>query len=312
MEHSDHRQMIRMALEEEARQGSVRYVAGRLSQFLKKGDKVLICLPEPEADDLRGILEEAVAACGGVSVLWGPDLRWKSLLQQAFFSRASVIIGAPVHILGLSKLSRYNSIPLSIRHAVLTGYPCLPWMDAGIRRGMDCKTWGCYCLGTTGVVAGFSCREGLGIHVREDTYEVRLLGAEGLPVEPGDLGEMILRPRAAPELSCPTGENARLEGRRCRCGEECPRLIDLQPGRTHDPVLLELGAQIMSWSSVLDCRLRRGSCGLEMELMVFPGEKLPALPSAARLVIHPFDPKHDKPYPYDPSLFSPEIPWEMD
>ena len=57
-----------------------------------------------------------------------------------------------------------------------------------------------------------------------------------------------------------------------------------------------------SWTSILDCRLTRGEYGLEIEIVAFPGEKLPKLPSAAKLVIQPWNPEVDEPFLYAPTL----------
>jgi hypothetical protein len=48
--------------------------------------------------------------------------------------------------------------------------------------------------------------------------------------------------------------------------------------------------------SILDCRLSNGESGLEIELIVLPGDKLPKLPSCAKRVIRPWDPEKDVPY----------------
>ena len=78
--------------------------------------------------------------------------------------------------------------------------------------------------------------------------------------------------------------------------------MDMYPGKTKDDDLTELGQYLHSWTSVLDCRLKKGEYGLELELVVFPGEKLPKLPSAAKQVIRPWNPKHDEPFSYVPAV----------
>ncbi len=97
-------------------------------------------------------------------------------------------------------------------------------------------------------------------------------------------------------------EQARLELSPCRCGSSAARLLDFRNGSHTDPDLTELGQQLHSWTSVLDCRLAKGESGLEIEIVCFPGEKLPKLPTAAKLVIRPWDPAADEPFPYGPAL----------
>jgi hypothetical protein len=62
-----------------------------------------------------------------------------------------------------------------------------------------------------------------------------------------------------------------------------------------DPVLCDLRRDLLAWTSILDCIVTRGECGLEIELVTFSGEKLPQLPSCARQVIRPWDPEVDEP-----------------
>ena len=47
--------------------------------------------------------------------------------------------------------------------------------------------------------------------------------------------------------------------------------------------------------------------GLELELVVLPGKRLPKLPSAAKQCIRVFDPETDVPLPYDPPQKIPEV-----
>ena len=57
-----------------------------------------------------------------------------------------------------------------------------------------------------------------------------------------------------------------------------------------------LAQHLMSWTSILDCRLEKGQYGLEMEIVSFPGRQLPKLPSCAKLVVRPLNPEKDVPF----------------
>lgn len=289
-------------MESGVQERTIAYLASRLETFVKPGERVLICFPEHKEGNISWLFEQAVRQCGASAVLWGPDRRWKTLMQQAFYSRASTIIGPPLVVMGLSKIKRQNGTPLYIRRAVTAGYPCLDWMIDGIIKGLDCQTWGSFGLGTSGLVAGFSCGKSRGVHLRNEEYAVDVLGTDGLPVPPGKDGELVLYPVSCPELRLSLGERGHIDTTPCRCGCKAPRLMDMRPGTNEDPALAELGQYLQSWTSVLDCRLRKGEYGLELELIVFAGEKLPKLPSAAKQIIRPWDPKHDEPFPYDPAV----------
>ena len=302
MDNVAYRRLQKLAAEPAAQAQSVDYIARHLRTFMKTGERVLICFPEHTEGSIGRLMEQATLQCGGVPVIWDADHRWKTLLQQAFFSRAGTIIGPPLILLGLTKLKKYNGIPLYIRHAVTAGYPCLDWMIDGIVRGLDCKTWGSFSIGQSGIVAGFSCGESLGVHIREDVYGVDIVDDSGNALPAGEPGEIVLYSGRDPQIRLPLGEGGRIDRSPCKCGCTSPRLMDIQPGRREDSDLAQLGQYLHSWTSVLDCRLAKGKYGMEMEMIVFPGEKLPKLPSAAKQIIRPWDPKHDMPFFYFPAV----------
>lgn len=302
--------MMELAETDAEAQASAAYISGHLRSYLKKGERVLICFATDRKGGLGWIMEQAVLQCGGIPVVWGPDYRWKTVLQQAFYSHASLIIGPPLVVLGLCKLKKHTGLPLYIRHAVTAGYPCLDWMVEGIEKGLDCTTSGCFGFGETGIIAGYSCDDSLGVHLRPDTYGIELLDRQGNPAAQGDIGEIYIYRKDNPSLRIPLGERARLVTEKCSCGRETDRLVDFFPGWDTDDDLADLGQKLQSWTSVLDCTVKRGEYGLELELVVFAGEKLPKLPSAAKLIVRPWDPKHDTPFFYMPTVKNQDFPWE--
>ena len=295
-------QMIADAACPELAENTVSYLTDHLQPYVKRGDRVLICFSNETVGGLGWLMEQAVLRCEGVPVIWGPDYRWKTVLQQAFFSHASVLIAPPLIALGLCKLKKYTGLPLYIRHTVTAGYPCLDWMIEGIQSGLDCKGSGCFSFGETGIVAGFSCDNSPGVHLREDTYGVRIVDTQGNLLPAGKTGIIEIFRKDQPQLKIMLDEWARMEQSPCACGNSSDRMLDMRPGPGVDPDLVELGQQLHSWTSVLDCRAKKTEFGLELELMVFPGEKLPKLPTAAKLVIKPWDPKHDTPFYYAPTV----------
>lgn len=198
-------------------EGTARCIAEKMRAFLKKGARVLICFEDSEGT-VGGLFRRAVELCEAVPVFWGPDRRWKALLKQAFFCKAGTVIGPPLLILGLTKLSRAMATPLYVRHAVIAGDSCGGWMTDGIANGLDCRVL---------------------------------------------------------ELS---------------------NLVTFSTIPQTDAQLLAVGDEIIRWSSVLDCRMRKGPGGLEIEIVVFPGEKLPRLPSCARLTVRAWEPETDVPF----------------
>lgn len=282
-----YKELAAMSKTNEALEKTAAYLAGHLT-FLRPDDRVLLCYPDRRTGSIGWLFEQAVRMRGGTAVWLNEDRRWKSMLWQAFSSRAGVIVGEPQVVLGLAKLAKYKRTPLYIRHAVTAGYPCNEWMRSAITRGLDCEVWGCFDPG--GIVAGFSCLDSQGVHLRTEEY--------GFDITE-DTGELILGSKENPALSYPTGTKGTLEYAPCSCGDTEPRLLMIRSARCDDPVLEELRAALHNWSSILDCHVERGPYGLAMELVVFPGEKLPKLPSCAKQVIRGWNPDTDVPFGMD-------------
>ena len=286
------------------------YLSCQMKRFLKKHDRVIICFPEMRDQRFGDILEGAVMEAGAEPMRIGPDYRWKTLLKIAFSSRASVIMAPPNVVLGLMKLAKATATPLFIRHVLTAGYPCLDWMIDGIRKGLDCQTWGCFIPGGGSVVAGFSCGRREGIHLREDLFDVQALNEAGEPVSLGETGELVLSLKNIPGQAYSTGEYGRILSVQCGCGNSEAYLTDFSISTQLDPAVTAIYEQLHSWTSILDCRVLKGSYGLELEIVKFPGEKLPKLPSCAKLILRSWNPELDEPFHVLTNLKNTDLSWE--
>ncbi len=299
-------EILALSGREQYQERSLQYLPQHLEGVLRQGERVLICFHEHKEGNLSWLMQQAVLRCGAVPLV-GQDRRWKTLLRTAFLNKASVIIGEPLIILGLTKLMKNCNTPLYIRRVITSGYPCPRWMIDGIVKGFDCVVGGCYALGITGAVAGFACGKSWGVHLRQEEYGVDIVDEDGNVLPDGELGEMVIYPRSSPELRLPMGERARKITEPCKCGCEAPRLVDFVLGLKGLEQLIALEEELQSWTSILDCKLVRGECGLEIDIVAFPGERLPKLPMAARLAIRNLNLDEDEPFWYDPSLTNPAL-----
>lgn len=301
MDHPAFLKMMDMALHPDALEATLEYLAENLP-FLKKNEKVLICFDKKRPGAIGELMEKAVLRREATPVMIDKDWRWKTILRIAFSSRATTIIAPPLIVLGLWKIAKNNATPLYIRNVITAGYPCPDWMIEGIVHGLDCRTGGCFGPQGSAVVSGFSCSQSPGVHLRDDVYGISIVDQQGKEVPDGELGEMVLYPLSAPDIRYPLGERARLDRTPCKCGNCSPRLLDMQPGSITNPDLDSLSQYLQNWTSVLDCRLRKREQGLEMEIITFPGEKLPKLPTAAKQVVRSWDPEKDEPFFYVPGI----------
>lgn len=114
-----------------------------LEKSLKPHEKVIVCSSDNEPAEDRAHLTGAVKAWGAEPLIWGSDLRWKTLLRMAFESRAQTIIGSAKSILSLAKIAKVNHIPLNIYNAIVIGREACDWMLDGIASFLDCRVFHC-------------------------------------------------------------------------------------------------------------------------------------------------------------------------
>ena len=306
MDRSTYWKIIENNRKPEAVEKTVDYLAEHLSKFLRKNERVLICFPYREKGGLSDLFEQAVRRCQAVPVVW-EDLLWKTLLRQAFVNKVTAIIGPPLILLGLMKLKRHNETPLFVRRVIVSGYPAPEWMVDGLVQGFDCEVGGCFGLEHSGIVAGFACGKSWGVHLWDDMYGVDIVDENGNSLAEGWQGEIVLYPKQNPQLRLPIGDTAVLSTEACPCGSKSPRLLNMCYGGLRDSDLDALAHHLMSWTSILDCHVKKGEFGLEIEIICFQGEKLPKLPSAAKLIIRQWDPASDTPLLHASSLKIPEM-----
>lgn len=306
MDRSAYWEFVEKTREPEAVEKTVAYLAEHLGKFLRQGERVLICFPYREKGSLSDLFEQAVRKCQAEPVVWADHL-WKTLLRQAFVNRVTAIIGPPLILLGLMKLKRHNETPLFVRKVIVSGYPAPEWMVDGLVQGFDCEVGGCFGLEHSGIVAGFACGKSWGVHLWDEQYGVDIVDDSGKSLPEGMQGQIVLYPLDAPHLRLPIGDTAALTREACPCGSKAPRLINMCYGGLMDSDLDSLAHHLMSWTSILDCHVKKGPLGLELEIICFQGEKLPQLPTAARLVIRPWDPQNDTPLLHASSLKIPEM-----
>ena len=306
MDRNAYWKFVKKTREPDAVEKTVAYLAEHLGKFLRPGERVLICFPYREKGSLSDLFEQAILRCHAEPVVWS-DLLWKTLLRQAFVNRVTAIIGPPLILLGLMKLKRHNETPLFIRKVIVSGYPAPEWMIDGLVQGFDCEVGGCFGLEHSGIVAGFACGKSWGVHLWDEMYGVDIVDDSGNKLPEGMQGQVVLYPKCAPELRLPIGDTAVLTTDPCPCGSKAPRLTNLCYGGLMDSDLDSLANHLMSWTSILDCHVKKGEFGLELEVICFQGEKLPQLPTAARMIIRPWDPATDTPLMHASSLKIPEM-----
>lgn len=302
--------LLKIETTPEALAATCAYLTSHLRTFLQKQEQVLICFPDEGPASFGGLVAQAVLDGGGKPLFLGPDYRWKELLRIAFNDHIQTIVAHPLVVLGLMKIAKYTATPLYIHNVVLGGYPYARWMVEGIKKGLDSKVWGCYSVRCGPVVAGFTCSQQAGIHIREDVFRADIVDEQGRRVEDPKRGKLQLVSQKDQSLVYDPQESSILMHQPCSCGCDAPRIVETIYTGHDNPSKALMEDQFLTWSSILDFRAQQTESGIDLELVVFPGESLPKIPSCAKLNIRPWKPEEDIPfYMQDIFMKIPEKYW---
>ena len=291
----NYQKLLELETTPEALEATVCYLADRIKPFLSTLEPVLICYPDEGPASLGGVFKEAVLRCEAKPVFWGPDYRWRELLRLAFDTHANTIVGPPLVVLGLMKLARATATPLYVYDVIAAGDPFASWIVEGLKKGFDCNAWGCYAVRSGPVIGGFSCAQEVGIHIREDVFKPCLYHKEG--EEFGrNRGRLYFESVKNSQLTYDPEVTVLIHHQPCCCGCDEPRVVDVRSTRKDDLLREHLDSQLLTWSSVLDYHVEYTESGAALELVVFPGEAIPQLPSFAKLNVRLWNPGEDIPF----------------
>ena len=288
--------LLQMETTPEALNNSRAYLRDHLRGFLQPNKKILVCFPNTGEDSVGSLMGSVVRELGAEPIFWGPDFRWKTLLRLAFDSRAVTVMGPPLVVFGLMKLAKATATPLNIHNALIGGYPFASWIIDGIKRGLDCRIWGCYLIDDGPVVAGITCDKEAGIHIRDSLFEACISDETGGKMADAQRGYLTLRYRLADEIVFDSEETAKIWHQPCSCGCDDPRIVETVYVGSEDPAKRVLEERFLAWTSILDYRVRLSESGLELELVVFPGEPIPRIPNCAKLTVRSWNPEEDMPF----------------
>ena len=157
--------------------------------------------------------------------------------------RPEILIGYGGFIEHFFRLVSARSIALALPRLVVYGGE--PMTDAGkqfIEEEFGIPVYSHYSA-TEVFRLGFSCEERRGLHIHEDLCAVRIVGARGECLPPGESGEVVISNlvnHGTVLLNYRLGDVASLSPDRCACGRTLPLLSELE-GRVQDIVFLPDG-----------------------------------------------------------------------
>jgi phenylacetate-CoA ligase len=157
------------------------------------------------------------------------------LLSMAKKVSATAIVGVPSYLLRVSDYAKAMHAPLKgqgIEKLLLIGEPIRTQNFSLNSLGIRLKeAWGCSLYSTYGLTelqtSFCECDERQGGHLHPDLLHVEIIDDNGLPVMPGEIGEVVVTTfgvEGMPLIRYKTGDISFLQTEACGCGLKTPRL----------------------------------------------------------------------------------------
>jgi phenylacetate-coenzyme A ligase PaaK-like adenylate-forming protein len=220
------------------------YFEAGLRLFLTAGDHVLILVPGERPGSVGDLLAACLSRLGMIPFGSGRNSDRQTTLEQLANQGISGLIGAPVQVLALARLSRIAGLTVTVKSVLLTG----DYVPEAIVREIK-AIWGCevfehYGMTEIGLGGAVQCKVHEGYHLREaDLYFEVVDTTTGQPVSPGEDGELVvttLTRQGMPLIRYRTGDLSRFLVEPCPCGTPL-RKIDKIKYRVGERISLEEG-----------------------------------------------------------------------
>ncbi|NJB66461.1 phenylacetate-coenzyme A ligase PaaK-like adenylate-forming protein [Desulfobaculum xiamenense] len=257
-----------------------------MESIVPPDETVLALLPGNRPGGVGKLFAEAVARRGATAVFADDASNIPDVLDLLWTSRASCIIGSPVHVQAVAKLWRHLGLERGIIRSALMCWDTLSGAAATtIARAFGCDIFTHWGMTETCLGGAVDCAAGSGMHLREPDFLMEITDQDtGLPVPDGVYGEIVittLSRRAMPLIRYRTGDMGRLVPGTCACGSPLRRLADV-PGRIGHATILpdntplhqaELDELLLRIPDVLDLQasLNPARPVLTLEIDTLPG-----------------------------------------
>ena len=145
--------------------------------------------------------------------------------QSAATAGFATVVGIPVQVLGLARLSVAGGAPLHLKTVLLSTDHCSPVVATAIEAAWGCRVFDHYGTTEMGLGGGVDCEAHAGYHLREADLLVEVVDPEsGAPLPDGEYGEVVfttLTREAMPLIRYRTGDRGRFLPGACPCGSRC-------------------------------------------------------------------------------------------
>jgi phenylacetate-coenzyme A ligase PaaK-like adenylate-forming protein len=190
-----------------------------MSTLAGAGDRILILLPGTVPGSVGDLLARGLERLGAAGVPHGFVREASRTLEVMGREKIDVLVGVPVQVLQLARLSGGKAAPRSI----LLSVDYVPdAVSKELRRVWGCEVYSHYGMTEMGFGGGVECGAKNGYHLREADLYVEIIDpGTGNPLLEGEPGEVVfttLTRRGMPLIRYRTGDLSRFVPDGCPCG----------------------------------------------------------------------------------------------
>lgn len=274
-------------------ENTVRLFMAGLGELIFPGSVTMICFPFSGPYGLGELIAEAVTRLGAWPLKLGGGLSYGELGEALEQEKPDTFVGMPVQLLSLLRVCGRGSL----RRALVSGDACPRAVLRGCEALLGSRLFPHYGSREMALGGAICCPAHEGMHLRENHVIAEIVDERGLPVPPGERGELVITTigmEAMPLIRYRTGDEARAIPGRCACGSEVLRLDDI--GRIGGASeMAALDEALFALPGLADYRATRIGGRLKLEILSCGELRLP--PLDAEMEVRPARPEDRALYP---------------
>lgn len=258
------------------------YKAG-LGELVDPGSKTMICMPFSGPFGLGELIATAIEELGATPLRVGVGKTYRELKEILDSQQPDTYVGIPGQLCAMLTLLG----PGSLRRCLISADSCPQSMKTRMEAILGSRLYPHYGSREMGMAGAITCQAHSGMHLRENHIIPEIVGENGKPLPPGEMGELVITTigmEAQPLIRYRTGDFTRILPGPCPCGSCTIRLDDLHR-RGEAGAILPLDETLFALPGLVDCHIRRENGSLHITALTLPGltaeEIQKAVPGAA-------------------------------
>ena len=210
-------------------------------------DRVAILLPGERPGSVGELLARGLERLGATPLPYGPVRDVAAALDHLERERASVVVGIPVQVLALARLSVAQGRTVGVKTVLLSTDHVPRAIVTALERAWGCRVFNHYGTTEMGLGGGVDCAAHAGLHLREADLLFEVVDPRtGAPLPAGSEGEIVfttLTREAMPLIRYRTGDLGSFVAEPCPCGSPL-RLLAPVRERLADVAVLAGGERL--------------------------------------------------------------------